>query len=86
MFNVIIEKRALADLAEIYIEIAARIRGIINSLNEEPRPRGSKKLEGKWSFFRIRQGDYRIIYEINNNDKEIRIFLIKHRKEVYRHI
>ena len=78
------EGRAVKDLGRLSLEDAVKIRQIIGLLYDEPQPRGSKKLEGKGSFYRIRQGDYRLVYEINNNDKEIRIVLIKHRKEAYR--
>ena len=86
MFKVNIEERAFRDLDKIPMEEAAKIRGIIRLLHDEPRPRGSKKLEGKGSFYRIRQGNFRIIYEISFNQKEISIVLIGHRKNVYRGI
>ena len=86
MFKVNIEERAFRDLDKIPMEEAAKIRGIIRLLHDEPRPRGSKKLEGKGSFYRIRQGNFRIIYEISFNKKEISIVLIGHRKNVYRGI
>ncbi|MFH1779461.1 MAG: type II toxin-antitoxin system RelE/ParE family toxin [Candidatus Omnitrophota bacterium] len=86
MFKVHIEEKVLKDLDKIPVEEAVKIRGIIRSLHNEPRPKGSKKLEGKGSFYRIRQGDFRIIYEISFNRKEISIVLIGHRKNVYRGI
>ncbi len=72
------------DIDNIPLEDATKILSIIKSLNDDPRPRGSKKLEGKGSCYRIRQGDYRIVYEINYDDKEIKIILVKHRKQAYR--
>jgi mRNA interferase RelE/StbE len=86
MFKVIIEKRILTDLDKLHIKTAAKILGIVESLSFAPRPRGSKKLEGRESLYRVKRGDYRIIYEINYNDKEVKIVMVKHRKEAYRRI
>lgn len=84
MFKIIFEERADKDLDKLPIEIAVKIRKIIGSLLNEPRPRGSKKLEGRGNLYRIRRGHYRVIYDINYESKEIRVILIKHRKEAYR--
>jgi len=86
MFKVLYGKSVQKDIDKIPLEEATKIRGIIRLLHNEPRPRGSKKLEGKGSFYRIRQGDFRIIYEINFTQKEIRVVLIGHRRNVYRYI
>jgi len=86
MFKVLYGKSVQKDLDKIPLEEATKIRGIIRLLHDEPRPRSSKKLEGKGSFYRIRQGNFRIIYEISFNQKEISIVLIGHRKNVYRGI
>lgn len=52
-------------------------------LSESPRPFGSKKLTNEGGY-RIRSGDFRILYRIDDVAKEIIIYRIKHRKEVYR--
>ncbi len=51
---------------------------------KEPRPHKSKKLAGGGSRWRIRIGDYRMLYEIDDTKKIVRIYRIAHRKEVYR--
>jgi mRNA interferase RelE/StbE len=60
------------------------IRNVLNSLGEEPRPVGCKKLIGSKNRWRIRIGNYRILYEINDDLKTVEIFRIAHRKDVYR--
>ncbi len=55
----------------------------IKSLSSNPRPLGCEKLKGDTSF-RLRQGDYRIIYTINDDAKAIMIEAVGHRREVYR--
>ena len=49
-----------------------------------PRPHNARKLVGSKSQWRLRIGSYRILYEINDSKKEVRIYKIAHRKEVYR--
>ena len=60
-----------------------RIIDKINLLTDDPRPPGSTKLSGK-DYYRIRQGDYRIVYEIVENRLVIVVIKIGHRREVYR--
>jgi mRNA interferase RelE/StbE len=84
MFKVLHEKRVFKDLDKIPEEDVKKILRLIEELSSNPRPPSSKKLSGKASFYRIRQGDYRIIYEMKSRAREIRIILIRHRSEAYR--
>ena len=49
-----------------------------------PRPQGSEKLAGYADRYRVRQGNYRIIYLIDDGRREVTIFKVAHRKDVYR--
>lgn len=60
--------------------IVARIQGLAS----DPRPRGSEKLAGFSDRYRVRQGDYRVIYLIDDEAGQVTIYKIGHRKEVYR--
>ena len=60
-----------------------RIQEQIDKLRENPRPDGAKKLKGETGF-RVRVGDYRILYEINDEVRTITIYRVKHRRDVYR--
>ena len=53
------------------------------SLEENSRPHGNKKLRGS-IYYRLRSGDYRIIYAVNEKQHEVKILDIAHRKDVYR--
>jgi mRNA interferase RelE/StbE len=53
------------------------------SLQYNPRPKGAKKLHGREAY-RIRAGDYRILYVIDDSGGKIEVFSIAHRREVYR--
>jgi mRNA interferase RelE/StbE len=57
----------------------ARMRG----LAAKPRPVGAEKLSGH-ELYRVRQGNYRILYEITDHDRTVTVFKIGHRREVYR--
>ena len=61
-----------------------RIVAKIQALAANPRPQGSEKLAGYADRYRVRQGSYRIVYLIEDEQREITIFRIGHRKDVYR--
>ena len=61
-----------------------RIVTRIGALAADPRPPGAKKLAGSSVGFRIRQGDYRIVYEIHDRERRVVIVKIGHRREVYK--
>jgi mRNA interferase RelE/StbE len=56
----------------------------IQQLAAEPRPAGSEKLAGYADRYRVRQGQYRIVYLIDDARREVTVFKVGHRKEVYR--
>ena len=66
------------------LNIQKRIGTKINELAIEPRPNGVKKLKGEDNLYRIRVGDYRVVYEIEDNVLLIIVIRVKHRNEVYR--
>jgi mRNA interferase RelE/StbE len=63
-----------------------RVRLAIRHLAEEPRPSGAKLLAGRGSerIWRLRIGDYRVLYEIQNAELVVLVIRIGHRREVYR--
>ena len=60
-----------------------RIREKILALEDNPKPFGSKKLR-QTDYYRLRTGDYRIVYSVNDEKKVVKVLSIAHRKEVYR--
>ncbi|WP_293144832.1 MULTISPECIES: type II toxin-antitoxin system RelE/ParE family toxin [unclassified Microcoleus] len=83
-YTIIIPKAVQKQLDALPDDIYDRIAVKIQQLAENPRPDGVVKLKGYENEYRIRIGDYRVRYEIE--DEELRILLLqcKHRKEVYR--
>jgi mRNA interferase RelE/StbE len=66
--------------------IAERIKSKILNLANDPRPLGSVKLAGSTDLYRIRLGDYRIVYRIDDQQQLMEITIIAHSREVYRGI
>lgn len=65
-------------------ETQRRLRPRIEALASEPRPAGAKKLKGREDLWRIRAGDYRIVYEVRDRILVVLVVRIAHRREVYR--
>jgi len=61
-----------------------RIIDRVRDLASDPRPQGSEKLAGYADRYRVRQGSYRIIYLVDDERREVTIFKVGHRKDVYR--
>jgi mRNA interferase RelE/StbE len=61
-----------------------RIVGKIHGLASDPRPHGSEKLAGYETRYRIRQGNFRVVYEIDDQKREVTVYKVGHRKDVYR--
>lgn len=66
-------------------ELAA-IKTRIIELSEKPKPPGCEKLRLKEEYYRIRHGNYRVVYEIDEQEKKVVIVAIGHRREIYRGI
>ncbi len=82
-FEVIFKQSVAKDLRQIPKKDVARILKRIEALRAEPRPPGVEKLPGQEKY-RIRQGVYRILYEIRNNELIVVVVKIGHRRDVYR--
>jgi len=61
-----------------------RIIGKIRGLADDPRPHGSEKLAGHDDRYRIRQGNYRVVYAIDDKAGSVTIYKVGHRKDIYR--
>jgi mRNA interferase RelE/StbE len=61
-----------------------RVAAALRILADNPRPAGCRKLTGSDRDWRVRVGDYRIVYEIDDENREVRVMRIRHRREAYR--
>jgi mRNA interferase RelE/StbE len=84
VYDILIEQAAERDLKKLPADIFKRIIPKIKDLAKNPRPQRSRKIAGSKNDWRIRVGDYRIIYEVDTRANAIRVMRIRHRKEVYR--
>ena len=82
-YSVEIVQKAEKEYFKLPESVKHRIQELILSLETEPRPMGAKKLR-ETDYYRVRSGDYRIIYSIEDKARLIKILSIGHRKEIYR--
>jgi len=82
-YNLTIKKSAAKELVDIPKKDLVKIIKRIKSLSVNPRPTGSQKLSAREQY-RVRQGDYRIVYSIDDKELLVDIVKIGHRREVYR--
>lgn len=82
-YRLTFRKSVAKDLRSIPPNDVSRILKRIEALAEDPRPMGSEKLSGQ-ERFRVRQGVYRIVYEIQDEELVILVVKVGHRREVYR--
>jgi mRNA interferase RelE/StbE len=82
-YEVLLSKAARKAIDKLPLKTANTILAHITSLSENPRPTGCKKLKGYAEAWRIRSGDYRIIYEIEDKILKILVIAVGHRKDVY---
>lgn len=84
MYRVVIKRQALKEISWLPQQIQDQVRRKIDALKSDPRPFGSKILHSSEDRWRIRIGDYRILYKIDDAIRQIYIYRTMHRKEVYR--
>lgn len=76
--------RASRDLKKFPAQVRERLKGHIDALAHAPRPSGVVKLAGEVNTYRIRVGDYRILYEIHDQVLIVVVLKVADRKEAYR--
>ncbi|GAB4450473.1 MAG: type II toxin-antitoxin system RelE/ParE family toxin [Anaerolineae bacterium] len=83
MYNVLLRGKAAKQLQHISPPHFQRLEQAIDQQAVDPRPPGAKQLSGQTGY-RLRVGDYRILYDIDDAARQIIIYRIKHRRDVYR--
>ena len=76
-------RRAQKELAHLPKDSYERVRDRIRALAEDPRPPGCLKLVGR-AGWRLRVGNYRVVYEINDAEEKITVLHVGHRRDIYR--
>ena len=83
MYELFIEQSAEKGIKKLPKDIVSRIISKIKSLAENPRPAGCRKIVGSDQDYRFRMGDYRVVYELDEENKRITIMAVGHRKDIY---
>ena len=82
-YSLEIKRSAARELEQVPLKDRRRIVARIRALAHDPRPPGAEKLSGQ-ERYRIRQGDYRILYEIEHQILRVMVVKLGHRRDVYR--
>ena len=83
-YQIDIAKSAARDFKRLDGTVKRRVQVAIDALKENPRPPGVKKLEDSDDLWRIRVGDYRIIYSVVDDKLLVLVVRVRHRKDAYR--
>lgn len=84
MYKLAFKKSAIKEINSLPKKIIVSVVIVIDNLAENPRPEGCVKLKGKEKLWRVRSGDYRIVYTIEDKIEIEEINRVRHRKDVYR--
>ena len=83
MYTVQVSKRASQEIAKLGRDLQVRVVARIELLAQDPRPSGCKKLAGS-EYWRIRIGEYRVVYSIEDQQLMVLVIRVAHRRDVYR--
>ena len=83
-YKIVISKSAEKEISKLSVKEILKIRETILNLAGNPRPFGVKKLEGFDDFYRIKKGNYRIIYTIEDDILTVEVLKVGNRKDVYK--
>jgi mRNA interferase RelE/StbE len=75
---------AAKEFKKLPLSVKQRVSISLDNLQQNPRPSGVKKLQGEQALYRVRVGEYRIVFTIDDDEKIIKITRIRHRQDVYK--
>ncbi len=85
-YDVVLKPSVEKDFRSLPKSVLQRVWAKIEALSTEPIPRQSVKIAGAEYLYRVRSGDYRIIYSVDHAAKQVVIHYVRHRSEAYRHL
>jgi len=83
-YRVVFTRSARKELEDLPPTTANRVIAMAERLAAEPRPVGARKLRGAADLWRVRAGDYRLVFAINDAEHLVDVRVVRHRKDVYR--
>ena len=84
MYKLGLTQRARKDIDDLPETMWPRVRAAISDLRNNPRPAKCKKLKGQISTYRIRVGDYRALYDVDDTTSTVVVLRVQHRRDAYR--
>lgn len=85
-YRLILKPSVEKDLRSLPQSVISRVFKQIETLQENPCPRGSRKLSAAEELYRVRVGDYRIVYGLDKDARQVIVYYVRHRRDVYRHL
>ena len=82
-YRIEVHESAAKEIRSLPSDVKARVISAITNLGDNPRPRGCVKLKGSNTLYRIRVGNYRVVYEVISSELMIMVTRVRHRREVY---
>ncbi len=82
-YRVVLHREAVGEIRALPKKIRPLVREAIDTLAHEPRPVGAAQIKGRKGTYRIRVGDYRILYEVHATEIVVYVIGVAHRREVY---
>jgi mRNA interferase RelE/StbE len=83
-YSIIFARSARKELEALEPRIVSRVLRLIEALELQPRPVGCRKIRRERSLWRVRAGDYRVVYSVDDSKRVVDIVAIRHRADAYR--
>ena len=83
-YRVEVSRRAAKSLQALPRKEQQRVRAVIDLLADNPRPPGCRAVAGEDRAYRVRSGDYRIVYEVHDDRLVVQVVRVGHRRDMYR--
>jgi mRNA interferase RelE/StbE len=85
-YTIDLRSRTRRSLGQLDPSIRKTVAQVIDSLADDPRPAGAIPLTGHWPYLRVRSGDYRVIYAVDDQARVVTVAAVGHRRDVYRRL
>lgn len=85
-YKVTLKPQAEKQFSKLPKDIQKRLFAAFLTLSDNPRPHGSIKLQGAADYYRVRVGDYRIVYTVDDNVLKVLVLALGHRREIYQQL
>jgi mRNA interferase RelE/StbE len=83
-YQIVFARSARKELEALSARVGERVLRRIEALSRAPRPRGCRKLRGSDNLWRLRVGDHRVVYGIDDARRLVDVIAIRHRRDAYR--